>query len=479
MQDNKGRIGVKNLSQHAVGSMDEGLKLAEFAKSRRQVSGTTLNGVSSRSHSVCQLELCRPGTVVNTVFWIVDLAGSERSKRTGTKSTQQKEASGINTSLMKLWRCLKQIRSNQQSKSKPQQVSALSLCHHSHTRALGPGRSARLAHTASPLLTHVYGPLLTHVYAPQVPFRESKLTHLFMNHLAGRDAGRTVMIVNVNPQPDDYDETQHVLNSAAIAQSVKITNDEFVKKAGGEKAATHDANGRNLKSIKENEELLNTLKKNKKKSAGSAAGGGNSGALSTENAVLRAALGTLTSKLATLEAEIREEVAEEFEDVISEIHESYAEQRRADTSRQGAPTPAKSVRKLQSERANDYVDELLEKLNECEDEMTRMRDGFLVGLKAKDEEIERLGGKVIGEENATSPMPEAYQEIATGIDTDGTVEYELEEEEEEEEEEEVSEEDFEDWRALFLPLLFFGFLDESEPWLRLARTSEKLSAVFM
>jgi formaldehyde-activating enzyme involved in methanogenesis len=33
-----------------------------------------------------------------------------------------------------------------------------------------------------------------------VPFRESKLTHLFMNHLAGAATGKTVMIVNINPQ---------------------------------------------------------------------------------------------------------------------------------------------------------------------------------------------------------------------------------------------------------------------------------------
>ena len=73
------------------------MKLAALSKGRRQVSGTNLNGVSSRSHSVCQLELVRAeegGKKKSAIFWIVDLAGSERSKRTGVgaKSSQQREA---------------------------------------------------------------------------------------------------------------------------------------------------------------------------------------------------------------------------------------------------------------------------------------------------------------------------------------------------------------------------------------------------
>lgn len=32
-----------------------------------------------------------------------------------------------------------------------------------------------------------------------VPFRECKITHLFMNHLTGSSVGRTVMILNINP----------------------------------------------------------------------------------------------------------------------------------------------------------------------------------------------------------------------------------------------------------------------------------------
>jgi len=60
-----------------------------------------------------------------------------------------------------------------------------------------------------------------------VPLRESKLTHLFMNHLTGPAASRTSMIVNVNPAADNYDETQHVLGYAATARSVIVSEVDY------------------------------------------------------------------------------------------------------------------------------------------------------------------------------------------------------------------------------------------------------------
>ena len=63
-----------------------------------------------------------------------------------------------------------------------------------------------------------------------VPFRDSKLTHLFMGHLSGHSASRTRMIVNVNPSIEDFDETQHVLAYAIEARRVRIDQNEFTKK---------------------------------------------------------------------------------------------------------------------------------------------------------------------------------------------------------------------------------------------------------
>ena len=57
LQDRGGLISVKDLSHHALTSVSHGLYLALMASKQRSVSGTNLNEGSSRSHSVCQLEV--------------------------------------------------------------------------------------------------------------------------------------------------------------------------------------------------------------------------------------------------------------------------------------------------------------------------------------------------------------------------------------------------------------------------------------
>ena len=150
------------------------------AKSKCHTSSSNINKNSSRSHCICQFELiaCQEqdqnqeddsksvssyksgfstddesisseqGISNRSVMMqIVDLAGNERSKRTGamTRSAAQKESSFINSSLMKLMRCFNSLQSNNR-------IIASS-------------------------------------------FRESKLTHLFMNHfLSASSASRTRMI---------------------------------------------------------------------------------------------------------------------------------------------------------------------------------------------------------------------------------------------------------------------------------------------
>lgn len=128
----------------------------------------------------------------STIIWIVDLAGSERSKRTRSTTRHQKEAALINASLMNLMRCLREMLNHQPSKKR------------GATSKSGGGGI--------------------------VPFRESKLTHMFMNHLTGPAASRTSIIVNVNPAADDYDETQHILSYAATARSVTISAVDYNRK---------------------------------------------------------------------------------------------------------------------------------------------------------------------------------------------------------------------------------------------------------
>lgn len=79
----------------------------------------------------------------------------------------------INSSLMTLGRCLEALRWNQQ---------------------------------------HREGPLRV------LPYRESKVTHLFRDALHGY--GQVVLSVNVSPCARDYDETTHVLRYAALASQI-------------------------------------------------------------------------------------------------------------------------------------------------------------------------------------------------------------------------------------------------------------------
>ncbi|KAJ1448487.1 kinesin motor domain-containing protein, partial [Pelagophyceae sp. CCMP2097] len=113
---------------------------------------------------------------------LVDLAGSERIERTGAQATgeQQKEANHINQSVSRLMHCLRVLRDKQAPSA---QLSAV------------------------------------------VPWRESKLTHLFQNHLApsnGSPAARVAMIVNVSPSAADHAESCYVMGNAASAKAVAV-----------------------------------------------------------------------------------------------------------------------------------------------------------------------------------------------------------------------------------------------------------------
>jgi Kinesin motor domain len=62
-----------------------------------------------------------------------------------------------------------------------------------------------------------------------IPFRESKLTHLLMPLLSRTGLEGVAMVVCVNPQPDDYDETLTILGKLTILSARTINSvDELV-----------------------------------------------------------------------------------------------------------------------------------------------------------------------------------------------------------------------------------------------------------
>lgn len=186
----RGQIKVSGLRDVTVATYEDAVKLLEQGKQARQVAETKLNTDSSRSHSIFTIKLAAvpkehvvPFTLVqaNPIKYmkhkrisIIDLAGSERAKRTNNQGARLVEANNINKSLLTFKLCIDALRHNQLHPSRPKPV----------------------------------------------PYRDSKMTRLFQDYFSGQ--GRAAMIVNVNPQVSDYDETSRVMKFSAIAQDVKL-----------------------------------------------------------------------------------------------------------------------------------------------------------------------------------------------------------------------------------------------------------------
>ena len=443
--------------------MEHGLELVDEAIKNRQTCSNNINSSSSRSHCICQFELIDQTNSTNNrslssesisstnatvsdveaspppVLWIVDLAGSERAKRTkfgSASSKQQREAAQINQSLTTLMRCISQLASNfssshgTDSTSKQQQMMP--------------------------------------------PYRDSKLTHLLMSHLSGVNAGKTAMIVNVNPSSQDYDETQHVLSYATVAREVFISADDYYRRAPtvasrgsssklGKRGYSSDTDsivniherppsrgrrgyasdtdsvgsrGNNLhrqqsskvartgnKKLSPRQALVKKassfMKRNSKKDHDNKTNLFSSKnshkskeieflrnetkrlkstiiALETENSQLRTRAERLEEDLYHKETEIRQEMTNEMETQIKKMREEYTAEERL--SKKTAPTPSQSTRKLRVERTEKYIDELLDKLEEQEDEIVRLKMRHAEEIKQLKDEVALLEEEMLDQD---------------------------------------------------------------------------------
>ncbi|XP_023811536.1 kinesin-like protein KIF23 isoform X4 [Oryzias latipes] len=183
----------QNHNMYVAGCMEVEVKSAEEAfqvfwrgQKKRKVANTRLNRESSRSHSVFIIKLAQApldedgdnvlqdkNQVNVSQLCLVDLAGSERTGRTGAEGTRIREAGNINQSLLNLRTCIEILRENQ-------------MC--------GTNK--------------------------MVPYRDSKVTHLFKNYFDGE--GKVRMVVCVNPKGEDYEETLLVMRFAEMTQEVEV-----------------------------------------------------------------------------------------------------------------------------------------------------------------------------------------------------------------------------------------------------------------
>lgn len=184
---------INGVVEQEVKSSDEAYNLFFLGQKRKRMAHTILNSESSRSHSIFNIRVVQleqlahnsngqavipEGNVLRVGrLSLVDLAGSERTNRTNNTGVRLKEASSINNSLMSLRNCIDILRDNQIN---------------------GTNRL--------------------------VPYRDTKLTHLFKNYFEGEGSVR--IIVCLNPSIQDLEENLQVLKFAETTQEVKVAASE-------------------------------------------------------------------------------------------------------------------------------------------------------------------------------------------------------------------------------------------------------------
>lgn len=196
-EDNNRNMYVSGVTEVEVKSTEEAYSIFWKGQKKRRVAGTVLNRESSRSHSVFAIKLVQAPLdpdgeevlqdkeqIAVSTLSLCDLAGSERTNRTKAGGDRLREAGNINASLMTLRTCMEILRENQENAEN--------------------GISAKI-----------------------VPYRDTKLTHLFKNFFDGE--GKVRMVVCLNPNADDYDESVHVMKFAEVTQDVVIARPQSVR----------------------------------------------------------------------------------------------------------------------------------------------------------------------------------------------------------------------------------------------------------
>ncbi|CAK6973398.1 kinesin-like protein KIF18A [Scomber scombrus] len=176
-EDSSKGVVVQGLTLHQPKSAEHILEALDSGNRNRTQHPTDMNATSSRSHAVFQVYLrqqdrtasLNPNVCVAKMS-LIDLAGSERASATNAKGARLREGANINRSLLALGNVI---------------------------NALADPKSKK-AH---------------------IPYRDSKLTRILKDSLGGNC--RTVMIANVSPSSNSYDDTHNTLKYANRAKEIK------------------------------------------------------------------------------------------------------------------------------------------------------------------------------------------------------------------------------------------------------------------
>ncbi|XP_012221118.1 protein claret segregational [Linepithema humile] len=173
MVNSKGQdLYVSNLQIKEIHSPEELHECLYTAQQNRAVAATQANERSSRSHSVAQIRLIGTHSTKQEIsignLNLVDLAGSERLK--SEEAARNAETKNINKSLANLGNVILALLKKQE----------------------------------------------------HIPYRNSKLTHLLMPSLGGNS--KTLMLLNISPLNECYNETLNSLRFASSVNSCKTGN---------------------------------------------------------------------------------------------------------------------------------------------------------------------------------------------------------------------------------------------------------------
>ncbi|RNA21884.1 chromosome-associated kinesin KIF4A, partial [Brachionus plicatilis] len=183
IEENK-TIRVMNLSEIEVKDSISTIQLLKRGSKGRVVGCTSMNDQSSRSHAIFTIFLeqvnCSSqsgpnsdiGRLIKSKFHLVDLAGSERQNKTKAERIRLKEGININLGLLALGNVIS-VLGEENPDNKPKHV----------------------------------------------PYRESKLTRLLQDSLAGNS--HTVMIACVSPADFNMEESLNTLRYADRARKIK------------------------------------------------------------------------------------------------------------------------------------------------------------------------------------------------------------------------------------------------------------------
>ena len=172
---------LQDVTYEKLDSLESFNNILNKGISKKVHSSTNLNQNSSRSHTIFKIVLLEKNKDITKIDYsteelislsVVDLAGSERQKRTDAKGKNLQEACKINQSLSTLGKCLEAMKHNSTSAIKK-----------------------------------------------MVPLRESKLTKIFAEYFQGDQ--NIIMITNINPRTEDFQETIRALNYSCIAKDIK------------------------------------------------------------------------------------------------------------------------------------------------------------------------------------------------------------------------------------------------------------------